>query len=140
MTTHQASCQCGSLSATFDGPPDFVVLCNCQACQKRTGSPFGTGAYFRKAQMTMTGPTGSWQRTADSGRAIENFFCPACATTLYWTLDMRPGYFGVAYGCFETALPDPVRAVWTDEAHSWVKLPTDWPQFPKGTPEPGTIA
>ena len=43
MTTHHASCQCGELTASFDGDPDFVIACNCIACQKRTDAPFGTG-------------------------------------------------------------------------------------------------
>ena len=136
MTKHAAACQCGALSARFDGDPDFVIACNCKACQKRTGSPFGTGAYFRKSQIDVTGATSRWGRTADTGRALENFFCPTCGTTLYWTLDMRPDHVGVAFGAFDTKLPDPVRAIWTEEQHSWVHFPEEWPHFPKGTPEP----
>lgn len=134
MTTHSATCQCGSLSATFDGDPDFVIVCNCKACQRRTGSPFGTGAYFRKTQMNTRGASTTWGRSADSGRALENHFCPTCGTTLYWTLDMRPDHVGVAYGAFDTDPPDPIRVIWTDEKHHWTGFPKDWPQFPQGTP------
>ena len=135
MTTHEASCQCKALKVTFDGDPDFVVACNCKACQKRTGAPFGTGAYFRKSQMKATGPAHSWSRLADTGRALENFFCPTCGTNLYWSLEMRPDHMGVAYGAFDTKLPDPVRAIWTEEQHDWVRFPDTWPTYPKGTPE-----
>lgn len=136
MTTHHATCQCGALRTSFAGDPEFVIACNCKACQKRTGAPFGTGAYFRKSQLTIEGSTNSWGRTADTGRALENFFCPTCATTLYWTLEMRPDHIGVAFGCFDTPLPEPVRAIWMEEKHDWVSFPADWPTFPKGTPEP----
>ncbi len=136
MSTHQASCQCKDLSATFDGDPDFVIVCNCRACQKRTGAPFGTGAYFRKTQMQVTGEARGWGRTAETGRALENFFCPTCGTTLYWTLEMRPDHVGVAFGAFDTKLPDPVRVIWTEEQHYWVAFPDDLPRFPKGSPEP----
>jgi len=136
MTTHHASCQCGGLTGSFDGDPDFVIACNCIACQKRTGAPFGTGGYFRKTQMTVTGATKSWSRKADTGRAIKNFFCPTCATTLYWTLEMRPDHIGVAYGSFDTKLPDPIRAIWTEAQHDWITFPEAWPTFPQGTPEP----
>ena len=135
MPTHSATCQCGAFKADFEGDPDFVIACNCRACQKRTGSPFGTGAYFRKVQMTVAGESNSWRRTADTGRALENFFCPTCGTNLYWTLEMRPDHIGVAYGAFDTKLPDPVRAIWMEEAHDWVGFPEDWPKYPKGTPE-----
>ncbi len=136
MTNHKAHCQCGALSATFDGDPDFVIVCNCKACQRRTGAPFGTGAYFRKPHMTATGAKRGWKRKADTGREIENFFCPTCGTTLYWTLEMRPDYVGVSYGLFDTALPDPIRVIWTEQQHSWPMFPEEWPRFEKGSPEP----
>jgi hypothetical protein len=118
------------------GDPDFVIVCNCKACQMRTGSPFGTGAYFKKADLTVSGEAKGWRRSADSGRAIENFFCPSCGTNVYWTLEMRPDHIGVGFGLFETALPEPARAIWTEEKHGWVIFPEHWPQFEKGTPEP----
>ena len=46
--THLATCGCGALRVTTAGDPDLVVACSCIACQRRTGSPFGVGAYFRK--------------------------------------------------------------------------------------------
>jgi len=133
---HKASCQCGQLRVTASDDPDFVVVCNCRACQKRTGAPFGEAAYFRKQVTAPSGRAQSWTRTADSGRELTNFFCPDCGTTLYWTLQMRPGHIGVAAGCFETPVPTPVRAIWTEEKHGWVNFPPDWPTFPRGTPEP----
>ena len=136
MTAHRATCQCGALSASFEGDPDFVIVCNCKACQRRTGAAFGTGAYFNKSSMTVEGQTKTWARAADTGRQIENYFCPTCATTLYWTLEMRPDYIGAAFGAFDTPLPDPIRVIWTDEKHHWTGFPEEWPRFPKGTPEP----
>ena len=135
MSTHRATCQCGQLTATFEGDPDFVIVCNCRACQKRTGSPFGTGAYFRRSQATFSGEVSRWERAADTGRKLENHFCPTCGTTLYWSLEMRPDHLGVSYGTFETVLPDPIRVIWTEEQHHWTGFPDEWPRFPKGTPE-----
>ncbi len=134
MSTHYAACQCGQLSADFEGDPAFVIACNCRACQKRTGAAFGTGAYFAKTQMVKSGEAKGWRRIAPSGRKLENFFCPECGTSLFWTLEMRPDMVGVALGCFETELPDPVRAIWTEEKHSWVSFPDDLPTFPQGSP------
>ena len=135
MSMHVATCQCKALSAEFDADPDFVIVCNCQACQKRTGAVFGTGAYFRRSTMTVTGETHTWSRTADTGRGLENHFCPTCGTNLFWTLEMRPDHIGVAVGCVDTKLPEPARAIWTEEKHNWVRFPDDWPTFPRGTPE-----
>ncbi len=135
MTEHRASCQCGALRVTADADPDFVIACNCRACQRRTGSPFGATGYFRRESLAITGPDKAWARKADSGRGIENHFCPTCGTSLYWTLEMRPAHIGVAYGCFDAALPEPARAIWTEEQHAWVSFPEAWPHYPKGTPE-----
>ena len=132
---HHAKCQCGALEIHADAEPDFVIACNCRACQKRTGAPLGAGAYFRKSDVTFSGPAQGWARTADSGRALENFFCPTCGTTLYWTLEMRPDHLGVAFGAFETTLATPARAIWTEAQHDWLSFPADMPTFAQGTPE-----
>lgn len=134
MARHWAHCQCGQLSVRSDAEPDFVIACNCKACQYRTGAPFGAGLYFRKTHLTTGGVSKSWARTTESGRGIVNRFCPECGTTVCWTLDMRPDHVGVAYGCFETPVPEPIRAIWTEAKHDWVTFPKDWHAYPKGSP------
>ena len=126
---HSARCQCGKLTVEAAADPDFVLVCNCRACQLRTGSPFGVGAYFRKTGLKISGSSNSWKRTAASGRAVENYFCPECGSTVYWTLEMRPEHTGIAAGAFSGPLPEPVRAIWAEEKHGWVEFPQHWPVF-----------
>ena len=39
MATRTSSCNCGKLSLTYDGPdPERISLCQCNECQKRTGT------------------------------------------------------------------------------------------------------
>jgi hypothetical protein len=111
-----------------------VIACNCRACQKRTGAPFGAALYFRKEALSILGTSRTFARTADSGRGLETHFCPDCGTSLYWTLEMRPDHAGVAYGCFETPVPTPMRAIWTEEKHGWVTFPEGMPAYPTGSP------
>ena len=134
MTKHHAECQCGQLTVDASADPDFSVVCNCRACQKRTGSPFGTGAYFRRADLAIGGESRAWSRRVEAGRVVTSHFCPKCGTSLYWTLDLRPDHMGVAYGCLDRPLPDPVRAIWTSEKHDWVLFPEAWPQYEGGSP------
>ncbi|MDD9977587.1 MAG: GFA family protein [Boseongicola sp.] len=134
MTTHKASCQCGALVAEAVEAPDFVVACNCVACQKRTGSPFGAAAYFGKTVFNVTGEPKTWSRRAESGRKLENHFCETCGSTLYWTLEMRPDHVGVPIGNFDSDSPTPIRAIWMQEKHDWVSFPEDWPTYEKGSP------
>ena len=134
MTKHRAQCQCGQLVLESDTDPDFTIACNCKACQLRTGAPFGAALYLKLADISVSGTVKSWRRTADSGRWLENHFCPDCGTNLYWTLEMRPEHAGVAYGCFTTPVPDPIRAIWTEQKHGWVEFPENWPSYEKGSP------
>ena len=134
MTKHAASCQCGAVTARTGSDPDFVIACNCKACQKRTGAPFGAAMYFKRSDLTLSGATRTWERTAESGRKLVNHFCPGCGTCVYWSLEMRPDHVGVAYGCFDTPVPEPIRAIWMQEKHSWVAFPEAWPTFDTGSP------
>ena len=133
---HKAECQCGALFITSTEGPDFVIACNCRACQKRTGSVFGVGAYFRKDFVTINGDAKDLQRATESGRTLTNHFCPECGSNLFWSLEMRPDHFGVSGGCMVSRLPEPNRAIWTSEKHDWVSFPDEWPNFEYGTPAP----
>lgn len=110
-----------------------MIVCNCMACQKRTGSPFGTGLYFRKELVTVRGSHKNWTRSADSGNSLTNHFCPDCGTNLFWSLDLRPGHYGVAFGAFDTPRPAPTRVVWAEQQLGWVHFPDDWEVFQKGS-------
>ena len=66
MTRH-AQCQCGALSADVEGDHEVVVLCNCLECQARSGSAFGLGIYYQRAQVSLKGEAREYVRVADSG-------------------------------------------------------------------------
>lgn len=128
-----ATCSCGQLRVTARGEPDVVVACSCIACQKRTGSPYGVGAYFtRDSIQPVEGEFKSHRRETDSGRSFTTNFCPQCGTSVFWELEMRPDHIGVAVGCFgDPDFPGPVRAVWAETRHDWVEYPDDLPVFKK---------
>ena len=133
-----AACACGALRVETHGDPDAVVACNCLACQRRTGSVFGVGAYFRREQVgPVSGEYRTFSRAADSGRELSFHFCPTCGTTVFWDLQLRPGHYGIAVGAFaDPNFPDPVRAVFTDAAHRWVAFPEDLPTYSQLAPLP----
>ncbi len=134
MTDHQdhvATCTCGQLQVTASGDPDVVVACSCFECQRRTGAPFGVGAYYQRASVTaVDGTHKSYTRETESGRTFTTSFCPECGTSVFWELDMRPDHMGIAVGCFaDPQFPGPVRAVWAENRHHWVAFPDDLPLF-----------
>ena len=135
--THEATCGCGGLRVTTVGAPDLVIACSCVACQRRTGSPFGVGAYFRKETVSAEGEPGVYTRVADSGLTVSINFCPSCGTSVYWIAELRPDHYGVAVGCFgEPGLLEPARVVWNESKHPWVEFPDGVPVFDKGSPPP----
>ena len=94
--TRQAACGCGRLRVTTVGDPDIVIACSCLACQRRSGSPFGLGAYFRKDAVSAEGEAQVFTRVADSGLDVSIRFCPACGNSVYWLAELRPDHYGVA--------------------------------------------
>jgi hypothetical protein len=51
MATRKASCNCGKLSVSYEGPdPDRISLFQCYECQKRTGSVLSVQARFPRGR------------------------------------------------------------------------------------------
>jgi hypothetical protein len=118
---HKAECACGQLTVEVAGEPEYLPICGCRYCRKRTGSVYGAGAYFNTAQVrSITGDSTVFRRGSDSERYIEGNFCPTCGTTLYWRAELWPERMAVAVGCFDDfELPQPQVAVFTEHIQDW---------------------
>jgi hypothetical protein len=128
--TRTAQCCCGALNVEAEGEPIAVIACHCRECQRRTGSPFGVGAYFDKRQIRASGRSRVYQRDGQEGRKLQIHFCPNCGTSLYWGLDLRPDWIGVAVGAFtDSDFPAPTRSVWEESRHGWVAFAHDPQHF-----------
>jgi hypothetical protein len=118
-----AHCCCRSLRAETLAEPAFVAACHCTECQRRTGAPFGVGAYFYKEHVRAAGPSKIYVRDGQEGRKVRFHFCPDCGTTVYWDLDVRPDLIGVALGAFaDPSFPRPTISVWEQTRHPWVEF------------------
>lgn len=130
----QASCQCGSVTAQIqDGAEPMVVACHCTYCQKRSGSPFGTMAYYPEHFVNFAGEAREFSRPTDSGNTFTTGFCPNCGSTLYGKASGFSGIVGVTLGTIENAvLPVPVRSVYEQSKHHWVAMPAETQGFVRG--------
>ena len=63
----KARCCCGALVAELPGPTELVSACHCLECQRRTGAPFGVGAFYPVDQVRITGDAKEYRRPTDSG-------------------------------------------------------------------------
>jgi len=129
MTPRQASCSCGQLRVTCVGEPVRLSMCHCLECQRRTGSPFGVQAQFRREQAMVEGKATEFERVGDDGNRVTFRFCPECGSTVYWTLDGVPDIIAVAIGDFaDRDFPAPRISVYESRRHPWVIVP-DGPEM-----------
>src|SRR4051812_8764197 len=76
-----ARCSCGALTLSLpETPSRMVVACHCVDCQRRTGAPFGVGAYSRPELVDISGTPKDFTHDAASGGKIHNYFCPGCGS------------------------------------------------------------
>jgi hypothetical protein len=142
MATRKASCNCGQLSVTYDGPdPERVSLCQCYECQRRTGSVLGVQTRLPIEHVTIEGRSSEWTFPSDSGKPTEfrscdsegatYHFCPECGSTVYWEGSILQGFLGVAVGTFtDPTFPPPKISGF--EAYG-----VAWAMNPSGLPMPG---
>ena len=101
----------------------LVIACHCLDCQRRTGAPFGVGAYYPADVVTISGTSKEFTHAAASGGKIQNYFCPQCCSTVYWKLSNFPALIGVAVGAMANPkYPTPVRSVEEQTKHDWVQI------------------
>jgi hypothetical protein len=100
-----------------------VVACHCTDCQRRTGAPFGVGAFYPAEAVTVSGTPREFTRTAASGGKVHSYFCPHCGSTVFWKADNLPALIGVAVGAMaDPEYPAPVRSVFEQSKHDWVDI------------------
>jgi hypothetical protein len=129
-----AQCSCGALTLTLPGPTTLVVACHCLDCQRRTGAPFGVGAFYPADTVTVSGTPKEFVRDAANGRKVRRYFCPNCGSTVYWKADALPSMIGVAVGTLaDPKFPAPFRSVFERSRHDWVHIDAAAEHFDHGS-------
>jgi len=119
-----ARCSCGAVTLSLPQEPSKIVIaCHCIDCQRRTGAPFGVGAYYPADVATISGISKEFTHDAASGGKIHNYFCPQCGSTVFWKLSNLPALIGVAVGAMANPkYPAPVVSVEEQTKHDWVHI------------------
>ena len=124
MASRRASCSCGQLHLEADGEPIRISVCHCLACQRRTGSAFGSQARFPEDGVRITGRHSEYVRRSDDGDERRFRFCPECGATVFWT-NAEAGLIAVPLGAFaDPAFPPPRISVYESRRHPWVAVDT----------------
>jgi hypothetical protein len=129
MSSRTASCSCGQLRILVKGDPGGVGICNCLACQRRTGSVFAALASF-SAPFEVFGNATEYARVGDQGAKFTFRFCPVCGTTVFHTEEGDHESVSVAVGAFaDPAFPAPRVSVYDSRRHPWIQLPPGMQRF-----------
>jgi len=132
MATRQAACHCGQLRLEVSGEPLAVSICNCLACQRRTGSAFGMQAGYKADQVQVTGRFNDYSRISDEADRKEHVFhfCPECGSQVFYTEPSEPDLVVVSVGSFaDPTFPPPTKSGYDSRRHSWVELPDSVQRF-----------
>jgi hypothetical protein len=129
---HEGGCLCGAVRYRVTDKPARTSACHCKFCQRRTGSAFGIGAYFKAEDVEIQrGALNTYEyRSDETQRWLRMQFCPNCGSTVTWTTEVMPGLRAIAGGTFDE--PDWFkieRHVWMRSRQRWVPLPSDVPHF-----------
>lgn len=123
--SRQAECSCGQFRIVVEGDPEWVNMCNCYDCQRRSGSAFHIAGFFREeCVIENVGQRKKYSRPCAEGRTIDLEFCPTCGVSVLFRLKARPGMIAIHGGCFaDRHFPAPTRIWFAHRAHPWVVLP-----------------
>jgi hypothetical protein len=113
-----------------EGEPLAVLMCHCDACQKRSGSVFAVNAQFSPEQVvgisgdakTFNGLELDGVGVAGSNVGLVFHFCPTCGSTVYRTMEGDPPpFFAIGVGNFvEADFPAPMVETYSAMRHDWV--------------------
>jgi hypothetical protein len=99
-------------------------MCQCLACQKRTGSVFAVQARWPSDRVTIEGHAQEYVRVGDEGSSATFRFCPTCGVTVYYSSDAMPGMIAVPVGVFaDPTFPPPSVSVYGERRHPWTVMP-----------------
>jgi hypothetical protein len=129
-------CLCGAIRYRYEGEPIAVGLCQCERCQRQSGSAFLIGMVFPKKAVTIDGKLASYE-TNVSGQALQRHFCPVCGSAVSITLERYPEIRSMMGGTLDDRTKiKPTFSIWCSSGQEWLKLPdsiTCYPEYPEGT-------
>ena len=107
---YAGGCACAAIRYEISGEPVFMNHCQCQDCQRRSGTGHGSYLTFAgKKSVKLDGKAAHCDVVGDSGNVKTHGFCPACGSPVYLTFAAMPDLFTVHAaslddpGSFQTA-------------------------------------
>lgn len=129
-------CACAAIRYEITAEPVFMNHCQCQDCQRRSGTGHGSYLTFAgRKSVQLEGQAAHCDVVGDSGSVKTHGFCPACGSPVYLTSAATPDFFTV----HAASLDDPARfkpqaVTYRVRGHAWDDLDPHLPTFDKMPP------
>jgi hypothetical protein len=132
-------CLCGAVRYTVNGGPLplSTTVCNCEDCQRSSGSAFSIVVPVSSAMLHLEGePLATFQTTGtDSHEPRARRFCPRCGSQVLSILAEAPEITWLKAGTLDDrSWLSPTMEVWTQSAQPWTRRLSRRPRLRRGPP------
>lgn len=126
-SSFQGGCLCGAIRYRCDAAPISIGLCQCERCQRQSGSAFLIATIFAHDAVTFeSGTPKIYAVLGDDGRNLYRHFCGDCGSALMITLDRYPEIRSMMGGTLDDkSLLKPTFSLWCSSAQPWLTLPDE---------------
>lgn len=119
-------CLCGAIRYRCTGSPISMGLCQCERCQRQSGSAFLIATVFERDAVTFTAGTPRVYTAGPPGEQLGRHFCATCGSALMITLDRYPGIRSIMGGTLDDkSRLRPDFSLWCSSAQPWLHLPPE---------------
>tara|TARA_B100001765_G_scaffold187912_1_gene133462 strand:- start:314 stop:757 length:444 start_codon:yes stop_codon:yes gene_type:complete len=128
MEKYSGRCHCGMVTYKINGEPTWKVNCNCNWCQKTSGSAFRSFLIFKEEDITFDGESlTSYEDTkTEHGRTMISQFCSNCGTQIGINAAGATGKQHISIGSLDQRKNINITDnIWAQEALQFVTFPKD---------------
>ena len=118
-------CLCRAIRYRCMADPSSMGLCQCERCQRQSGSAFLIAIVFpREAVTFVQGKLRTYASFDEEGSGLYRHFCPDCGSAVMITLDRYPGIRSMMGGTLDDKTRiKPTFSLWCSSGQPWLKLP-----------------
>ena len=129
-------CLCGAVRYHSSAEPVMTLLCQCEQCQRQSGSSFSVNVGFAKGSLQYTGDEpGVFEHKGGSGLLVQRHFCKKCGSPVMTELEVTPELDWLKSGTLDdTSWLQPEVSIWGHDGQAWLSLPESVKQFDKNPP------
>ena len=129
-------CLCGAVRYKCSEPPQSMGVCQCERCQRQSGSAFLIATVFAQHAVNISGELKAFVSRAADGSELSRHFCPNCGSAVMITLDRYPLIRSLMGGTLDNKnILKPSFSLWSESGQPWLELPPGieiHPQYPDG--------